>query len=243
MEPTPIEDRDQAKKGEAISPLRTYERDIAELVERENVSLTNITLAEQAKRSHAGEKGEGSLVGIVSARNKIFIVIGLLLLAGGGSLIGYLALVKKAPVITQIKEPERRIISAEFTKELNITGLNQRDLLTALVKERRESTVSPTSILHLRLTIGDGETKHEVSTEEFLTALKTTNPSFLTRALSPEFFLGLHSLSSIEPFLILKVADYDNTFSGMLAWEKKMLAELGPFLVSQAGYRVDTCHF
>ena len=76
MEPTTPQNNKQENKGDSISPLRTYERDVAEFVERGNVSLTNIAMAEQARRSKTVERNVASPAATIGGRNKIIIIIG-----------------------------------------------------------------------------------------------------------------------------------------------------------------------
>lgn len=73
--------------------------------------------------------------------------------------------------------------------------------------------------------------EHRATLAEFLRALGTRPPEELVRALSDEFFFGVHMADVPSPVFVLPVDSYDHAFAGMLLWEKNMNAELaGPFM-------------
>ena len=66
---------------------------------------------------------------------------------------------------------------------------------------------------------------------EFLRSLGARPPDELVRALSDDFFFGIHAAGVASPVFVLPVTSYDHAFAGMLAWEKNINAELaGPFV-------------
>ena len=57
---------------------------------------------------------------------------------------------------------------------------------------------------------------------EFVTLLNFKMPDLIKRTLSADFMIGTYSLTKNIPFLILKTTSSENTYAGMLGWEKDM---------------------
>jgi hypothetical protein len=63
---------------------------------------------------------------------------------------------------------------------------------------------------------------------EFIEVLESNAPASLVRAIEPHFMLGTIGINdATETFLILKLNSYENTFAGMLQWEKSLALDLG----------------
>lgn len=75
-------------------------------------------------------------------------------------------------------------------------------------------------------------TQRPATTEEFLRSVGANPPESLTRALSPEFFFGVHALDENVPILVVPVVVYERAFAGMLEWEKSINDELAPMFTA-----------
>ena len=61
---------------------------------------------------------------------------------------------------------------------------------------------------------------------EFFAALGARPPEELVRALSGEFFFGIHIADMPSALFIIPVSSYEHAFAGMLAWEKTINSDL-----------------
>lgn len=91
----------------------------------------------------------------------------------------------------------------------------------------------PDSILFLNIT--ESDTK-KADLNKVLPLLAPNMPPSLMRSFSGEYMVGIYSFDTNEPFIILKVDDYPNSYSGMLKWEKDMFQDLATmFSISLPG--------
>jgi len=67
-----------------------------------------------------------------------------------------------------------------------------------------------------------------LTTNNFLSLIKSTAPGTLTRSLSDKYLLGKYERAGKEPvmFLIFETNNYAQTYASMLDWEKTMLRDL-----------------
>ncbi len=65
------------------------------------------------------------------------------------------------------------------------------------------------------------------SISEVLGLLAPRMPASLVRAFENKYMLGVYSFDTNEPFIILTTNDFPVAYSGMLKWEKDMVADIG----------------
>ncbi len=70
------------------------------------------------------------------------------------------------------------------------------------------------------------------TTEEFMRSIGAVPPESLVRALSDEFFFGVHALDENVPILVVPVLVYERAFAGMIEWEKSINDELAPIFTA-----------
>jgi hypothetical protein len=63
---------------------------------------------------------------------------------------------------------------------------------------------------------------------EFFASLNVHGREDLLRALSGDFFFGIHMADTPSPVFIIPVTSYDRAFAGMLAWEQSIDSDLSP---------------
>jgi hypothetical protein len=70
------------------------------------------------------------------------------------------------------------------------------------------------------VTTGASTTKRLVTASEFVTLAGFRMPDMITRTLTNNFLVGMYSLGENSPFVIFKTSSFENTYAGMIAWEK-----------------------
>ena len=228
------ENEQKTPTNKNISPIRTFQSDVEEMLKQGNVSLTKIAVAENEKRVRTegfsmeptGEPASNKTRLIISA-SAILILLGLITL-------GVIYFWKNRGVTTSPQTnvaTTQPLIATDSDKNLNITGLTREKIIKELLKERDQDTSTLASISGIRFIEGSGANEQTVNAKIFLEKLKTRAPAELTRSLDDNFIFGFQAQSVAEPFLILKIGYYQNAFAGMLSWEKDLREDLGPLFI------------
>jgi hypothetical protein len=171
-------------------------------------------------RSHPPQHTRGILLGI------LFVVV-----LGGAALIG--VYVMSGSSQTPSGTLGSSILFAESTVTLPLGNESPLELKRLLAQARTNSSATLGSITRIvpvnRETTGGGqEIVSEATLETFLERMGAQPPENLLRALSSEFFFGIHTVDENVPLLVIPVVSYERAFAGMLAWERNMNAGLAP---------------
>ncbi len=245
---TPMQKKSEKKP--AIPKIRTYKNDIAETIQKKDVSLTTITIAE---KNEAKEKKSGVVESTTKNEKSTLKILlfgfGILIfLVFSGLFLFSLNKKEKLPAPsdssgfltnTTNKDSQKRtaattvvsIIPADTEKGIGLYGEND-NVLKEISKEVKKIAI-PDSIENIYLkglspVEGTGlekRTQSVAGTRELLSVWVNTMPPILARSLSEEFMLGVYTYTSSKntPFLIFKTNSYEQTLAGMFAWEKNIL--------------------
>lgn len=232
------EDLIPKKEVPSAKPLRTYQSDVEEMLKNSGGSFARIAIAEGDKKARTGQIAEEPET---PDRSKTIIaVIVVLVVISVGLLVSLLFFRKTSKDPVPVFGPPPLLIS-ESQKNLDVSGLNRDQIISALTHERDTSNASLSSVVAIRLNEGKGDLAKPVTAEKFLADIQSQAPNQLVRSLETNFMFGLHSLNRKEPFLVLKTSYYQNAFAGMLAWEKTLIYDLGPiFIPTQASVPIST---
>lgn len=214
----------------AIQSVHTLKHDLQGVVQDQKISLVRAAALEQDKarpevstpRPHTNR-----------VKNAIFIAL-LLIVLGSSALLGvYIVVQNRSTPLPQT--PETSLVFAEQTVSLPLSGQQPAQLKNLLAEARGASTASLGSITRVAPTITtlapEGEVTRLATLPEFLSAIGANPPEELLRAISQEFFFGLHTVDTNAPFFVIPVLSYDRAFAGMLAWEATINAELAPIFL------------
>ncbi|MDP3763922.1 MAG: hypothetical protein Q8Q92_04795 [bacterium] len=230
---------DPTKSKEPETPLkqiRTFQGDVAEAILKQQESLVSIQQAERLKGGSVGSSTSASSEDSKRRRGFFFLLSGgivLFILGTVGAWYTYNEFVRKTATPT-VAMPADRFISANTITDLDLTDASREILINAVSKAKEN--VEPGEIRHivLRKTAGDGYPI--LSTGEFLNILESQAPASLVRAFSPLFMFGALGQSpatnGASSFLIIKLTSFENTFAGMLLWEKSLAGDLGPLFAA-----------
>ncbi len=222
----------------AVQPIETFQGDVAKVIKETNTTVVSMAAAEANKRSRSmREGGEGVAVSAYATMQQLIVrtmlvVGGILLLAAAGGLIVYVYILLPSSVAVE-NSLHAPFIFIDDSIQVPHTA-NQYDraeLMSSLSNAKNAITLSLGLMARIEPTVvstPDSETPQTMHAGEFLTLLSPTIPPELVRSIQPTFLLGVHSIDGNQPFLILKVDSYEQSFSGMLAWESVLRGDLAP---------------
>ncbi|MCH8050349.1 hypothetical protein IIB51_03050 [Patescibacteria group bacterium] len=224
----PAEEHKEPVIMTSVPIIHTYREDVTSLVKDKHLSVASIATAASKKRQkNKTEAPEESSV----LKNVILVALSIVLI-GGGSFSGWFFYQKSKQAEAVPKESAiSSIIFANM--QLEVAFSMQDNVIHALeanddVTKKRFET-DPGTILHIYPTLsGEGR---EMRIDEFFAKLTPAPPGALVRSLLDEYMIGFHGAEGAlpaAPFLILTTDSFENTFRGMLDWEKDVRESLSP---------------
>jgi hypothetical protein len=222
------------KEESVVKPIETYQAAIESVVEKNKVSVVSIAAAEAQHRNiEAIQEQPAFQTGTSLARRILFISAGVALLLAALGMV--LFVLRPAPSV-EVGSPEQApFINVDETKVLTVpSGALDHAAFVQALETQREG-VSLSLGLISRFYIAAAATSSDaqpqlITSQQLLQALSPAVPGALLRAVDDyEYLLGVHSYDSNQPFLILRVDDYEQAFSAMLDWEPDMRRDLAPF--------------
>ncbi|OGZ06218.1 MAG: hypothetical protein A2845_00205 [Candidatus Lloydbacteria bacterium RIFCSPHIGHO2_01_FULL_49_22] len=218
----------RSRGSEKVPPLRTFRGDVADLVTKQNMTKTQMVIAETERREERGETRTihegGSHLGRI-----IFVL--LLVLTFGIGIALYVLVGSKTTTTTEVTTPNKpeRQISAEIA----ITGSPREQIMADIFIAFGDTTLASGKIREIAFTVNNVEGgTSDASTAELFTALAhSIPPETLLRSLDETntygIYTGEHSLAG---FFKVTSRSYPETFAGMLEWENSMANDLAPAL-------------
>jgi len=232
-----------------IKPLETYQSDMDSVISQKNVSMVSIATAEaeRAAKLAASVTPEQSKKDW-SWLTKLGVMVGsVLLVAGAVGLLMYVFL-RPAPSVTIGKGVVAPFIAIDDTQVLVATPqqFNRTTLLQNLESLKEKTAISLGLVSRVYVTISSttlkaGEMPPTVTVQELLSTIAPNTTDEFLRTLDPTYYLlGTHVFDGNQEFLIMRVDSYERAFSGMLAWERTMQAELSPLFTRTPRPRIES---
>ncbi|MBP9668767.1 MAG: hypothetical protein KBE09_00570 [Candidatus Pacebacteria bacterium] len=217
--------------------LHTLKDDLQGLVDDNKMSLIKATALEEEKRQKRDQvapppahKSAGKPVARVVLIAATFIFLGILAFAAMFFVAGQRQ--------TNVPPPLPSIMFSEQTLAFPLVqGRLASEARQQLALARNQIALTLGAIARIAPLISApnevGETiQRPASTEEFLRSIGAEPPESLVRALSEEFFFGVHALDENVPVLVVPVLVYERAFAGMIEWEKSINDELAPIFTA-----------
>ena len=204
------------------SIVRTYKSDLESAIQNDHLSSINIAIAESKKKQEEAENKIEEVSENEYSKSKIIIFISILLV-----IIGIIALVityyLKSPNVSKVTITSElpSMITTEYKEELNIGTIIKDNLAKALSSKLNDTQIPVNNIYNVYLTTGTSS-RQLISSANFISMIKFNMPDMVKRTLLPNFMIGSYSFSQNYPFLILKTSSFENSYAGMLAWEKDL---------------------
>ncbi|MEK7187076.1 MAG: hypothetical protein AAB690_02165 [Patescibacteria group bacterium] len=237
MDPEEISKRSDLKNTQGptldtLSQIRTYQGDIANVLNKQNESLVSIQQTEITKRRASGLPMESGPAGHKKIALLVIGSIVLLILGSFGGWAAYREFVRKTtPPFTVVPESRLIRVSEEVGLDISLASSTRLDFIKA-IREKTDLPLEKGSIRHIVLSESSEPNSAEVSTQLFLKILEAKIPSSLIRAFDKSFMLGVLGGEIPSHFLIIKVSSFENVFTGMLAWEANLAHDLGPLFAT-----------
>lgn len=216
---------------EDIKVLRTYSSDMADIIRNNEASVIKIALAEKEKKDKEKvlEQAEGT-----KTSKTLFVFGGIILIIG--AIVGsYFLFQKKKELTTPVPLVSNldTFISYDSNLYLDVTNATSVSDLSEILK--KEQTTNSGLIKALFLTKKVNNVPQLLTSQNFLSLIKSSAPGTLIRTLSDKYLLGKYtspnSISNKDKtfvFLIFQTTNYNQTYASMLEWEKTMLKDLFP---------------
>lgn len=209
------------------SLVRTYKGDLESAINKNHVTSINIAIAENEKlHSQIQMEQKADLTAEEqpnkSSTSKIAIFISIFLVIAGvaGVYITYSVKSTEQNQVATVQELPF-LITTEKKEELNIDNTNKNNVTNILSSKINEAQISPNSLFNVYLTTGTSS-KRLVNSGEFISLVRLHIPDQVRRTLLPDFIVGTYNLDRNLPFVIFKTSSYENTYAGMISWERDM---------------------
>lgn len=198
------------------SPIQTYAGDFLDRIKETNASTATVLAAEQDASPGAQVIDEDP-----SHRgNTLYIIAGAVLLVLGvvGSYVAYIRYVSNIQPIILTPTVSAPIFVDEKEK---ISGTTSKNILQAI----EQSTTRALATNEVRLLYTESAT---TTGNDIFYALQLPAPGALLRNVNvARSMVGIvNAGGSQNPFFILSVDSYSDTFAGMLSWEKTIMRDL-----------------
>ena len=217
-----------------INTVHTFKDDMANEASKGNFSIGKIMMA-NSKKAHETSTNNNVVIGTPNKNLPIKILITLvcILIIVGFSYIGFKS-AKTPEELNRLKNPTQQTVGGllytEQSSAINIKGKSISNLYKEIQNGTSSEILSSGKIRSIILNYQEGTSTTQLSSVDFLSIVAPSTPSILLRNLKNEYAFGYYYYESEEPFLVLRSANYDSTFAGMLEWERSMYADLGDLI-------------
>ena len=231
---------------DTVARLHTLKDDLKGVVQEKKISLVRAVALEEEKRQgqerfvHTETPAQSAHQ---SRRKLIIAVVSVLLFMFGAAFFYSIYNFMRGSADSGISPQEQPLMFAERTIAFSLGTLADIEIKRSLA-QARQSSGSLGSITRIIPTISQvdasGTSRDQpAATETFLNAIGAHVTPELTRALSDNFFLGIHAIDKNAPVLIIPVSSYERAFAGLLAWEPTMNEDLSPFFTPVPSQTID----
>lgn len=202
--------------------IRTYSADIADIMKREKGSVIKIALAEQERRKSYAEKKDPT-----STKNLIVILLGVIFIVSGILIFVYTIINKDAPVTLSAPIGSPSLIYSENQTQTDITNMTRGNFFSNIHGTTAASFAENQTITNMFITSQNSLGRSLIHPSILFNKLGINIPESVTNSLTGQFMLGTYkSEDKGNLFLILKVKDFNQSFSAMKEWEVSMLNDL-----------------
>ena len=220
-----------------VVSLHTMKGDLQDAVKRDHISTVRAAAMEAQKRAETQAPPAVAPVIARKSHRTLFLTVSIFVFLSLGSAALYAAYF----VTTQTRSPAAHsssILFAEQQTALPLDGKRADELKQSLATMTLSQGNGNGSILQIIPVISDtGTTQTRAATlQEFLYAIGVHPPDELLRALSSQFFFGIHATDIPSPVFVIPVISYDHAFAGMLSWEPDIDGQLAPLFKQVSPY-------
>lgn len=208
-----------------VVALRTYSTDLAEAMRKNDGSVVQIALMEDARR-----RQDAKAVNPTSKKNLTFIILGIIFIIIAGGAIGFAIYKTRTPdpVIPEKPTLPPALVQSDEVALLDTTGKPAVEIVRALRAVVDAGNARTGTVKNIIPVTVSGTTKLPLGSAQFLSAIVAHTSSAFSRTLTNALMLGTYEYDTPHLFIVLSSTAHDYMYTGMLEWEPKMLGDLGP---------------
>jgi len=227
----PPENNQNKTEKTQLKGIRTLESDTSEAMKKGEVSLKTLYSKQQSKRKIKLPRKEKA--NFLNRRATLIIVITLIISVFFVSGVWFFFIKDKKATTseTEIPKPPKPVIPSQEEIILEASGLEH---LTTQLKQRLKKVYNAGDLIYFPIKKTEAISESFLESKTFLNLISTKVPVFFSNFIEKNFFLGIINLEKNHPVLIFEIqkGQYNNTFAGMLKWEKNILQDLS-FLINE----------
>jgi hypothetical protein len=203
--------------------IRTYKDDIQSAIQASHLSSVNIAVAENEKMHSKLRTDLEKEADSEYSKNKIIILAAISLIIIGIIAVTMTYLIKNqgTTVVVQTQTPSS-LITTEYKDELSVNSVVKNRFVSALSSRLNDIQIPINNTYNVYITTGTSTAKRLLTANEFISLTGLNMPDMITRTLTPDFMVGMYSFSQNLPFVIFKTSSFENTYAGMISWEKDL---------------------
>lgn len=222
-----------------IKAIRTYKSDVASTIKQQKTSVVGAITAEiergddLEKFTTQKDKAKPYIKYVLSVGTGLLAIVGI-------ALIFYFTLIYGKDKDVLPPEIFSAFIFTELQEKVDLSGTDRRSALRVLSDKKELVPVSLDEVELFHLVDGDSI----FTAKNFLTHIDAKVSGAFLRSLDDDMNMGVHVFDGNQPFMIFKTNFYENSFAGMLQWERYMNEDLsplfGPVVRIEQGTTTDT---
>ncbi len=212
-----------------ISSIRTYRDFAVDALKSKPTSLANMIIQEKKKQefkyqhSIKNKKNLGLVFGSV-----LLVILGILAIA---LLVFFISKKQEDASEKNVAIDPQSLIYYDYKIEKSLDGLDRGDVFSVAQKVNDRSNIP---VGHIKIFYWTNKNefgyKKLAKADNFFRILDTRAPHTFFRNLSDHFTTGVLATKDGKwNFMILKMKDFDSSYSAMLSWEKSLLYDIGAF--------------
>lgn len=215
-----------ARRKPKLRAIRTYKSDIASTMKKQKTSVVGAISAEIESKDDLEKFTTPQDKARPYIRYAMMIGAGLLAIIGITLILYFTLIYGKEDVLPIETLPS--FIFTERQEKVDLAGTDRRSALRILTDKKELVPIELDEVALLYLV----EEETVFTAQKFFTHIEAQVSGSFLRSLDDDMNIGVHIFSGSQPFMILKTNFYENSFAGMLQWEKNMNEDLAPLFGS-----------
>ncbi len=203
--------------------VETYAEDMAEAIAHDHGGLVKKLIHEEEDKEQ-----EQKNISPESKRNKLFALVGSILLLCSVALVLFLFLNNK-PRSVDVEMPFTSIIFNDTTSFIEITDLDKNKIIQRVRKEVENKEIKKGGLGGMYLTLNN----NFVGLREFVTLMKMNFVIEQNEFVDDNFLMGFVDLGAVEEessirdfFILIRMRSFTDIFEAVRVWEDKMFNDL-----------------
>jgi hypothetical protein len=233
-EVTPAEnglpEKKHAASDDGLKNIRTFKSDIADAIKKDSLSYAKIA-SEEAERQ---QRTAGFAEPPKKARNFLTVAVSLLLLVIGIGVVFASVLIfgKHTATAVPVRAPATPEISSESESTVTVSDFDRASIISLLNNQREKNLpAGNVEVVHIASAAG---TSSQMSAASLLAILGPNLEGPAARSIQDDYIFGFYGEGQKNGmFLLMHTDSYDDTYGGMLDWEKYISQDLGGLFVVQ----------